>query len=117
MAPQMSFDVEPERDLVRITLSGFFTPVDVRHFVAARDDAHRRLRCGPHAYLTLVDMRTMEIQAQETVTAFQGVLAAPQAASRRIPRSNSRSSTFRSDCGKRTCNSITAGLPPGVQLK
>ena len=44
MTPQMSFDVEPQRDLVRITLAGFFTPDDVARFVAGRDAAHRRLR-------------------------------------------------------------------------
>ncbi|MEG8041203.1 STAS/SEC14 domain-containing protein [Sphingomonas sp. LR60] len=80
----MSFDVEPHRDLVRITLAGFFTPDDVERFVAARDAAHRQLRCGPNAHVTLVDMRAMQIQSQETVTAFQQVLADPRHTSRRL---------------------------------
>ena len=80
----MSFDVEPERDLVRITLAGFFTPDDVARFVAARDAAHRQLRCAPNAHATLVDMRAMQIQSQETVTAFQQVLGDPRTVSRRL---------------------------------
>ena len=80
----MSFDVEPQRDLVRITLTGFFTSDDVARFVAARDAAHRQLRCAANAHDTLVDMRKMEIQAQETVTAFQQVLADPRTRSRRL---------------------------------
>ncbi|WP_294196958.1 hypothetical protein [uncultured Sphingomonas sp.] len=82
--PRMSFDVEPQRNLVRITLAGFFTPDDVARFVAARDEAHRRLTCAPHGHVTLVDMRTMQIQSQETVAAFQRVLANPDATSRRL---------------------------------
>lgn len=84
MMPRMSFDVEPERDLVRITLAGFFTPADVDRFVAARDAAHAQLRSAPNAHVTLVDMRAMQIQSQETVAAFQRVLTDPRAVSRRL---------------------------------
>lgn len=84
MTPRMSFDVDPSRDLVRITLAGFFTPDDVARFVTARDAAHRQLRCGPNEHATLVDMRAMQIQSQETVTAFQQVLGDPREASRRL---------------------------------
>ncbi len=84
MTPRMSFDVEPARDLVRITLTGFFTPDDVARFVAARDAAHAQLRCGPNAHATLVDMRAMQIQSQATVEAFQRVLGDPRMASRRL---------------------------------
>ncbi|WP_156348101.1 hypothetical protein [Sphingomonas sp. Leaf231] len=80
----MSFDVEPARDLVRITLTGFFTPDDVARFVAARDAAHAQLRCAPNAHATLVDMRAMQIQSQATVEAFQRVLGDPRMASRRL---------------------------------
>ena len=84
MTPRMSFDVDPQRDLVRITLAGFFAPDDVARFVAARDAAHQQLRCGPNAHATLVDMRAMQIQSQETVTAFQQLLGDPRQASRRL---------------------------------
>ncbi|KQN89780.1 hypothetical protein ASE95_16485 [Sphingomonas sp. Leaf231] len=84
MTPRMSFDVEPARDLVRITLTGFFTPDDVARFVAARDAAHAQLRCAPNAHATLVDMRAMQIQSQATVEAFQRVLGDPRMASRRL---------------------------------
>ncbi len=84
MNPRMSFDVDPARDLVRITLTGFFSPDDVDRFVAARDAAHRQLRCAPNAHVTIVDMRAMQIQAQETVAAFQQVLSDPRMVSRRL---------------------------------
>lgn len=84
MTPRMSIDVEPGRDLVRITLAGFFTPADVTRFVAERDAAHNRLRCGPNQHLTLVDMRAMHIQSQDSVDAFQRVLGDPRTVSRRL---------------------------------
>lgn len=84
MTPRMSLDVEPARDLVRITLAGFFAPGDIARFVAARDAAHRELRCAPNQHLTLVDIRAMHIQAQDSVDGFRAVLANPDTVSRRI---------------------------------
>lgn len=84
MMPRMSIDVEPQRDLVRITLAGFFAPADVARFVAERDAAHQRLRCGPNQHLTLVDIRAMRIQSQDSVAAFQQVLGDPRMVSRRL---------------------------------
>jgi len=84
MTATYAVSVESQLDLVRITLAGFFAEADVRAFVAARNDAHRQLRCGPNQHLTLVDIRDMKIQAQEMVGVFQQVLASPEHRSRAL---------------------------------
>jgi hypothetical protein len=84
MSAQYTISVDPARDLVEITMSGFFTPEDVARFVRARDEAHRKLTCAPNAHLTINDISGMKVQAQEIVGAFQAVLATPSARSRRL---------------------------------
>ena len=84
MTATYAVSVEPRLDLVRITLSGFFSEADVQSFVDARNEAHRALRCGSNQHLTLVDIRDMKIQAQEMVGAFQQVLASPEYHSRAL---------------------------------
>ncbi len=83
-ASAFSIQVEPERDLVRIALSGFFAPSDVSAFVAARNKAHQELRCAANAHLTLVDVRALKIQPQDAVAAFRATLNAPEHRSRRL---------------------------------
>ncbi len=84
MPAVFSIDVDVPLNLVRMTLSGFFTPEDVARFVRERDDAHRLLLSAPNQHLTLVDMRGMQIQSQDAVTEFQRVLSSPVTKSRRI---------------------------------
>lgn len=84
MQASWSIDVDPALSVVRITLRGFFTPADVAAFEAARDQAHARLRCAPHQHLTLTDTREMKIQPQDTVHAFQALLANKRHHSRKI---------------------------------
>ena len=84
MSAEYSIQVDPSRDLVRIRMSGFFTPADVDGFVAARAKAHAELTCRRNAHLTLNDLREMKIQSQEIVDAFRAMLAAPEYRSRRL---------------------------------
>ena len=84
MQPNFAFDVEPDRNLVRIWLSGFFSPADVAAFVEERDRAHQCLRCGPNKHVTLVDIREMAIQSQDSVAAFEQVLSNPAVKSFRL---------------------------------
>ena len=84
MQASWSIDVDPARSVVRITLRGFFTPADVIAFEADRDVAHARLRCPPNQHLTFTDVREMKIQPQDTVQAFQALLANKRAHSRKI---------------------------------
>lgn len=84
MSASFHIETEPARDLVRITMSGFFTPDDIEAFLAARAAAHKQLRCGPNQHLTLNDVRGMKIQSQQAVVAFQRMLADPDHRSRRL---------------------------------
>lgn len=65
-------------------MAGLFTPADIDAFLVARREAHRALGCGPNAHLTLNDLRGMKIQPQQSVSAFQDLLAAPEYRSRRL---------------------------------
>ncbi|MGZ8360061.1 MAG: hypothetical protein ACXWUX_06025 [Allosphingosinicella sp.] len=84
MSAVFKFDVEPSLDLVRITMSGFFTLRDIDAFLAARAKAHAHLDCGPNQHVTLNDLRGMKIQSRESVDAFQQMLADPAYRSRRL---------------------------------
>ncbi|UVO52354.1 hypothetical protein M0208_18245 [Sphingomonas sp. SUN019] len=84
MKPEFDIAVDVPRDLVRITMLGFFAADDIARFVDARDRAVSQLKCGPNQHCTLVDIRGMDIQAQESVSRFQSVLADPAKASRRL---------------------------------
>lgn len=84
MSATFSIDAEPERDLVRITMAGLFTPEDIEGFYKARDVAHAKLTCARNAHLTINDLRGMKIQPQESVAAFQQMLGAPEYRSRRL---------------------------------
>ena len=84
MSARFSFDVDPRLDLVRIKMSGFFTPEDVAAFLAERRKAHAKLLCGPNDHLTLNDLRGMKIQPSESVDKFGEMLAAPEFRSRRL---------------------------------
>jgi hypothetical protein len=79
-----SIAVDTQRSLVRIVMSGFFEAEDIARFMHARDVAHRQLLSAPNQHLTLVDIREMQIQAQDSVAAFQRVLANPVMKSRRL---------------------------------
>lgn len=74
----------PTRDLVHITLSGFFELEDVARFDAARTEIYGELRCARGEHLTLCDTSEMKIQSQDVVTAFGMVAADPRFTSRRL---------------------------------
>ncbi len=84
MSADFTIDVEPERDLVRIRMGGFFTAEDIDAFLAQRTTAHGQLTCGPNQHLTLNDLREIKIQAQESVEIFRTMLADPAYRSRRL---------------------------------
>jgi hypothetical protein len=84
MSAIFSFDVDPRLDLVRIRMSGFFTPEEIVDFAAERRKAHARLACGPNEHLTVNDLRGMTIQPQESVEKFGEMLASPEYRSRRL---------------------------------
>jgi hypothetical protein len=107
MTADFLIDVDVPRALVRITMAGFFDAPAIARFVAARDAAHARLTCDANAHVTLVDIREMDIQAQESVAQFRAVLADPRHASRRlafvVARSLARSQIRRAAAEREAC--------------
>lgn len=84
MSATFSIQAEPERDLVRITMGGLFTPEDIAAFYKVRAAEHARLTCGRNQHLTINDLREMKIQPQDSVAGFQQLLGAPEYRSRRL---------------------------------
>lgn len=84
MDARFSLEIDAARDLVRVGMTGLFTPADVIAFYAARRRAHAGLTCAPDRHVTLIDVRGMKIQPQATVATFQALLAAPEFPSRRL---------------------------------
>lgn len=77
MGTNFTIQVDPERSLVHITMTGLLGPDDVDAFLRARATAHARLTCPPNAHVTLNDLSGLKIQPQEVVAAFRNVLGSP----------------------------------------
>ena len=84
MEHAFSVTVDVARDLMRIHLSGLFTPVDIGALTQARHQARARLRCGPNQHVTIADIREMKIQSQDAVVQFQAFAADPAYRARRL---------------------------------
>lgn len=84
MTAHFTVGAEPSRDLVRITMSGFFTPADIQAFYDARAVEHARLTCGPNQHVTLSDVSAMKVQSQDIVSAFQNLLGDSAYRSRKL---------------------------------
>lgn len=84
MDARFTFEVDRPRDLVRIVLAGLIMPEDVADFFKARRQAHALLGCAPGRHVTLTDLRAMKIMPQQTVAAFQALLADPASRARRL---------------------------------
>jgi hypothetical protein len=105
MRAEFSFEIDPPHGLVRIVMSGFFTLSDVHQFLEGRREAHAALGCAPNQHLTLNDIRGMTAQPQMIVDAFEKLLAAPEARSRRlafvVSSALARSQAFRALASRR----------------
>jgi hypothetical protein len=75
MEPKFTFNLDRSRDLVRISMHGFFALEDVAAFFEARRKAHAELGLPRNQHVTLNDIRGMKIQHQEVVAAFHAGLA------------------------------------------
>ncbi|WP_375397823.1 hypothetical protein [uncultured Sphingomonas sp.] len=74
----------PERNLIRVTLSGFFDPAAFAGFDEARRTAHRKLRCPRNGHDTLVDVRDLKLQPQDIVEAARVMIADRRTRARRL---------------------------------
>ncbi|QIG81207.1 hypothetical protein [Stakelama tenebrarum] len=63
-------DIDMSRNLLKLSLGGFYAPEDVARLAGARAEALVKLGCPPNRHLTLADVREMKIQPPETVVAF-----------------------------------------------
>jgi hypothetical protein len=84
MSASFNYDVDPARDLVRLTMSGFFHRQDILALTTARAEAYRQLDCAPNAHVTLIDVRGLKIQSQESMDAFGAMLGVREYRSRRL---------------------------------
>lgn len=84
MPANFTVKADPARDLIMISMSGFFGVGDIQAFFDKRAAEHARLRCGSNQHLTINDLTAMKVQPQETVAAFQSLLADPVYRSRRL---------------------------------
>ena len=84
MVAHFSIVAKPDRDLVRIVLSGFSGLADVERFDIARAAAYRGLNSAPNQHVTLCDVSAMKIQAQDGVAAFTKVVGDPRTRSRKL---------------------------------
>jgi len=84
MLADFTITAEPERDLIRISMRGFFDADAIARFVEVRALEHAKLRCGPNQHLTLNDIREMKIQSQDVVARFHALLADPAYRSRKL---------------------------------
>jgi len=84
MTAQFTVRAEPARDLIRISMAGFFSRDDIQAFYDARAAEHKRLTCGPNQHLTLNDLTEMKVQSQDAVAAFQELLGDPAYRSRKL---------------------------------
>jgi hypothetical protein len=83
MSPAFEIVADPQRNLLRMALSGFFQPEDVARFAERKRAAHAELRCSPNTHVTLVDVSACKIQTQTVVGAFAALIADPRYRARR----------------------------------
>ncbi len=81
MDASFSIDPDPRLNLMRVRMTGFFSPADVQSFSAAYRAGLMTLRPNQ---LTIVDITEMKIQAQDIVGAFAGLMATPEIRSRKL---------------------------------
>ena len=84
MPARFTFEIDRPRNLVRIVMTGLFEPADAAHLFEERRKAYALLDCGPHQHVVLADVRAMKIQPQQTVAAFQALMADRESRARRL---------------------------------
>ena len=84
MDQHSSIAIEVSRNLMRVTLGGFFENSKLPEVARQLQQARKQLTCDRNKQLTLVDVRAMAIQPQESVSAFEQIIANPEFASERL---------------------------------
>jgi hypothetical protein len=84
MAGHFDITLSPDDCLVRLTMSGFFEPEEIRRLGEEMVAAVARLHCPPNQHLTLCDIREMAIQSQDAVGHFTRLVGAEPIRSRML---------------------------------
>ena len=84
MSCTFALSTDPNRDLIRVSVAGFFAVGDVADLGQALHRVHAELRSAPNCHVTLCDAARMHIQTQEGVAAFSDLVRQPFLRSRRL---------------------------------
>lgn len=75
MRGKFTIEAEPARNLIRMTLTGFFDIETIEAFSVTLYAAVARLGCAPNQHIVLCDISGCSLQSQAAVAAFQKVLS------------------------------------------
>lgn len=84
MSAEFAIETRPDRTLLDVRMTGFFTLDDVQRYRSAITAASRELGGDPGQQLMLCDISGMRIQTQDVVEAFRQNMADPLYARRRV---------------------------------
>lgn len=84
MHATFELEVDRSRSLLLISMGGFFEQADIARFAEALPEAQARLDLPADERITLVDIRNMKIQSQESVSSFSRLLNSPKLTSRQL---------------------------------
>jgi hypothetical protein len=84
MTADFTISIDRSRNLLDVAMRGFYGPDDVARYRAAIDAASVTLGGDPADQVMVNDITGMQIQLQDIVTAFRGVMADSRYARRRV---------------------------------
>jgi hypothetical protein len=84
MGQKFKISVDRATDMVRIEMTGFFSSDEVEVFAQAVADNVAKLGAPPNMHVTLCDISTMNIQAQDVVGAFAQLVGSSAVRSRKL---------------------------------
>lgn len=84
MSASYQISVDPDRRLLSLALTGFFTAGDAQEFVEDVRAAVTGLGRLPNTHLTLCDVSACKLQLQDVVAVFGGHIRDPRYRARRL---------------------------------
>lgn len=83
MRADWTITTEPDRRILRLTMSGMFTADDVRRMDHERQRAIGQLRCGFNRHLALCDVSATELSTTDVADALRQAIGQPMFRARR----------------------------------
>ena len=84
MDQNFSINIEVSRDLMRVTLGGFFEVAKLASVSEQLRRAKAQLRCAPNQHVALIDVRGMSIQPQDSISTFERIIREPGLVARKL---------------------------------